>query len=176
MSIYNYKKKTKPALWTTTPSAAEQIELLNAARRMKKDAGAALKRTRALKAKRVRDLDRMARGLRKVKPSRTPKQKAGVAAKAAYRKRVKDWLVGKQCVGCLHAALVFDDDGRRVKMATQCHHKHGRGHRGELLLVEELWLPVCAACHTWIHQHIADARALGLYAPVGQWNERPKVL
>jgi hypothetical protein len=59
--------------------------------------------------------------------------------------------------------------------ATECHHKHGHGHHNELLMVEELWIPVCHNCHDWIHYREPDeARAIHMLAPHGEWNRLPE--
>ena len=50
------------------------------------------------------------------------KRKPSKPSRAAYNRRVKEWLVGKSCAAC----------GER---AAQCHHKHGRGYNNSLLLV-----------------------------------------
>ncbi len=101
------------------------------------------------------------------------------AVRRRYRARVKVWLKSNRvCVACAENYL-FRPHPEGVAMviaparATQCHHKHGRGWRGELLMVESLWLPICDTCQTWIHANIEFARALGLYAPKGQWNKLP---
>lgn len=78
-----------------------------------------------------------------------------------YRARVEEWKRGKVCASCGGINL-------------QCHHKHGRGHRGELLLIEELWIPLCARCHDRVHRNKAEARAKNLFAPLGEWNKMPK--
>jgi len=42
---------------------------------------------------------------------------------------------------------------------TDVHHKKGRG---EYLLDESTWLPVCRECHNWINENNKQAMALGL--------------
>lgn len=155
----NYQRKTKPALWLSV-------------------AGAQMVRSRKKETpdqKRRRELDAMARGLRRVRPSTVAKRKATREQNDRYRNRVREWIKGKQCVGCLISAVHGETDEFPVRRATQCHHKHGRGNRGELLMVERLWTPVCGACHVWIHANVEAARQLGLYAPRGEWNRLPKV-
>lgn len=44
-------------------------------------------------------------------------------------------------------------------MATECHHKAGRGKE---YLNKELWLAVCHACHEWITIHSREAIEMGL--------------
>lgn len=106
----------------------------------------------------------------------------------AYNRRVKEWLQQPEnriCAACdwwrrnwtiasgNYSLKDFPPLAGVARTATQCHHKHGRGFRGGLLMVEELWIPVCAACHRWIHDNPDAARKLNLLAPVGQWNRRP---
>lgn len=43
--------------------------------------------------------------------------------------------------------------------AKEVHHKRGRG---QYLLDETTWLPVCKHCHRWIEDHPKAAKALGL--------------
>jgi hypothetical protein len=43
--------------------------------------------------------------------------------------------------------------------SVDVHHMEGRG--GNFLKVET-WLPVCRACHDWIHTHGRAAEAFGL--------------
>lgn len=158
MSLYGYKKKHKPALWVPSPPKTWDGRVLKP---KKKAVALWVSLEKATTA--TKDSIRRRR-------SRTPQQKKALADRAAYRKRVKEWLVGKQCVGCLLASVAAKNDFI-IRRATQCHHKHGR--RGALLLYEPLWLPVCGPCHDWIHKNIEAARYLGLYAPAGQWERMP---
>ena len=73
-----------------------------------------------------------------------------------YRKRVKEWLVGKRCA-------VYRD-----LLATQCHHIRGR--IGTLLLDERFWFPVSEAGHWLINHRRRLARSKGWLCPIGQWN------
>ncbi|HEU4345892.1 MAG TPA: hypothetical protein VFU31_30440 [Candidatus Binatia bacterium] len=94
--------------------------------------------------------------------------KATAKAKRAYNARVKVWLrENPRCEACPKI------NPFPARPATQCHHKHGRGWRGELLMVESLWIPVCGTCHEWIGGYKEKAIALDLLAPKGQWNELP---
>ena len=93
-----------------------------------------------------------------------------------YNKQVREWLENPENYSCRGCAQRGKDDGNchRISRSEHCHHKHGRGWGGELILVKHLWIPVCAECHMWIHRHPSAARKLGLYAPEGEWNEMPK--
>ena len=99
-----------------------------------------------------------------------------------YNLRVRDWLneSGNRFCKCCrarsnwHGVISLD---AALTLATQCHHKHGRGNHRELLMVESLWIPVCAKCHDWIHNREPErARQLGLLAPRGQYNQLPPEL
>jgi hypothetical protein len=46
-----------------------------------------------------------------------------------------------------------------TKMATDVHHKKGRG---KYLLDTITWLPVCRNCHHWIEEHPKEAKELNL--------------
>jgi hypothetical protein len=58
------------------------------------------------------------------------------------------------------------------KMASQVHHRYGRGHGGcsPLLLWEPGWVSVSSQGHLWIDAHRDEARQRGLLAPRGAWN------
>lgn len=43
--------------------------------------------------------------------------------------------------------------------STDIHHKAGRGKN---YLVVSTWLSICRHCHSWVHEHPADARELDL--------------
>lgn len=137
MSLYGYKKKYRPALWTQSVWSRSSTEFAG-----------------------------------EPKDGRRPPTERSRLAAAAKRKYadaralyLKDHPL---CAACL---LVYP--GGPAAPSEQVHHKHGRGYRDSLLNYEPLWVPVCAGCHDWIHRNIAAARALGLYAPEGQWNRKP---
>lgn len=87
-----------------------------------------------------------------------------------YNERVVTFLQEPQnlfCWCCIARNL-------KAKRSTNVHHKHGRGWRGELQMVEALWIPCCSTCHpAWIDSHREEARAIGMLAPAGQWNKMP---
>lgn len=171
MSIRGYVKRTQPANWTRTPSGARQLAA---------DADRAAVRLKARKADRVkRQESGLAARLARRKPkSGSSYRKAPVkretashrAARAAYLKRRVEWLAEPEQTWCL---CCLNRNGH-LRRATEVHHKHGRGNQSELLMVEDLWLPVCADCHDWIHRREPEAaRRLRLLAPRGQWNKMP---
>ena len=53
-----------------------------------------------------------------------------------------------------------------LKRSEQLHHRLGRG-QGGALMDEANVLPVCAACHRYLTDHPAEARALGISK--GRW-------
>lgn len=143
MSLYGYKPKWEKALWYQNKAADEAIKRHSPPRSRKT-------RIRAV-------------------------SKAKAADKRRYRLRVAVWLTEPNNLLCHACPKIYTwitgDQFEQAAPATQCHHKHGRGHNGELLLHEPLWIPVCAQCHNFIHNNPADARRVGLYAEEGKWNE-----
>ena len=45
--------------------------------------------------------------------------------------------------------------------ATDIHHTYAGANRDAFYLVQSTWLPVCRACHNWVHEHPKEARELG---------------
>lgn len=69
-----------------------------------------------------------------------------------YNERVKVWKVeNPKC-----KAIVSPDCTGETR---DCHHMK---KRGELLMVEKYWLPVCGFCHDWIGRNSDEARQRGL--------------
>jgi hypothetical protein len=110
-----------------------------------------------------------------------PKQTPAAARKA--RKYATEAAVflddHHQCAACV--PVHFDGQMcHRLKSepATDIHHTHGR--LGELLNYKPWWLPVCRACHLWIHGNPLAARLiqargfdLRLLCGEGEWNTKP---
>ena len=160
MSLQNYIKKGKPANWVTAfPGQVRKVSAKP-----------------VVKARQ--------------KPVRR-RSTARIKADRAYNKRVKVWLMEPGNGSCRACELRnpkqdvechFSVDGPAIRgesvvvnFSNQCHHQFGRGHHGELLMVEKFWIPVCSDCHDWIHhREPAKARELGLLAPLGQYNNPPK--
>lgn len=69
-----------------------------------------------------------------------------------YNERVKEWK--KENPKC--KAMVDPDCTGKTR---DCHHMK---KRGDLLMVEKYWLPVCGYCHDWIGRNSDDARRRGL--------------
>lgn len=107
------------------------------------------------------------------------RMKETARTKRIYNARVKEWLKEKLCRLCFlttetDAFKTLRETNNPPRIAVQCHHKHGRGWRGELTLVEHLWIPVCAECHGWIHRNPKWSIQLGFLAPTGEWNKMPR--
>lgn len=87
-------------------------------------------------------------------PKKTPnKQSDKMKVKnQEYSERVKEWK--KENPRC--RAMVDPDCTGETR---DCHHMK---KRGDLLMVEKYWLPVCRACHTWIGDNAEEARNRGL--------------
>lgn len=146
MSLYGYQKKTKPALYMQ--------HFAPPVRSVKRPTPRQPRQTRIRAISKIKATD-----------------------KRRYRARVAVWLTEAGNNSC-HACPKIQSwwTGKelvQINIATQCHHKHGRGWNGELLMYESLWIPVCSGCHNFIHNNPSDARRVGLYAPEGKWNEMP---
>jgi len=69
-----------------------------------------------------------------------------------YNARVKVWkLENPEC-----KAMVSPDCTGETR---DCHHQK---KRGDLLMVEKYWIPVCGFCHDWIGRNSDEARKRGL--------------
>lgn len=165
MSLYSYKPKTKPALWTQVGRVADLRQELAAANELMKSAKALLKKSRKRSAalrKRAKAAF-LARRRGKVAAKRPKRLRARSSAMEArmklYRAAKARFLAAYpscQC-GC----------GRKSK---EIHHKFGR--QGDLLLWETGWIPVCSYCHQFIHSNIDWARQRNLIACPGEWNNQ----
>lgn len=82
-----------------------------------------------------------------------PKSEKQLSLEKQYLKQLKVWM--KKHPFCKAKLKQVGCGG-----ATEdCHHSRGRG---EYLLDESTWVPVCRKCHTWIEAHPEEAKALGL--------------
>ena len=45
--------------------------------------------------------------------------------------------------------------------ATDVHHTYSGADRSVYYLIQSTWLPVCRACHNWVHEHPEQSRELG---------------
>lgn len=111
--------------------------------------------------KRQQQVDAYAAALRKTrpwlfakKPRKPLRQMSAKRAKenAEYAKLRKAFLSERPVCEAYYPDICT---GR----ATQVHHMAGR--RGKMLLARERFLACCARCHTEIHNHPLNARALG---------------
>lgn len=148
MSLWGYKKKTKPALWTQTPAE-----------------------------KRKRELASLSKGLRRVKPSRKPTPKAKDSPeKRLYRAEAREFVraaieAGGRCP--VVAAVKELRDGRKYghpisDKLNEVHHMRGR--LGTLLRDQRFWIALSKQGHRWVHEHPAEARRLGFLCQPGEWN------
>lgn len=150
MSLYGYKKKHRPALWTQTPEE-----------------------------KRRRELDVLARGLRKVKPTRTPRAKHTAQESRLYAAEARAFVAAAVARGetCPVVAAVPElREGKKYgwpisARLNEVHHTRGR--RGPLLRDRRFWLAVSKQGHRWVHANPARARELGFLCPLGQWEVAP---
>lgn len=87
------------------------------------------------------------------------RSKAMAKRMQVYQQQAEEWLGSRMCAnGCMSSA-------------TQVH--HSRGRRGNLLLDKRFWIPLCAQCHRFVHDHPEEARELGLLCAKGDWNKTP---
>lgn len=89
-------------------------------------------------------------------------QKVKLAEYARLKKQWRYIVTNGTCsvAGCLNPA------------DKSPHHVFGRF--GQLLNDTRYWLPVCLQHHRQIHDQPEWARANGLLAPIGQWNNPPQ--
>jgi len=102
-----------------------------------------------------RDAEKLAKKLTSVKPKRVPVRKVSEKQKVKnmeYSERVKVWKVeNPKCKANIENLC--------VGYTQDCHHQK---KRGELLMVEKYWIPVCRPCHDWIRDNSDEARKRGL--------------
>ena len=166
MSLFGYKKKTKPALWKQMQDETDEASGVAKQRREEKEALRRSKERRAAERAFERKRNKPS-GPRKFIATATKPRAADLAA---YRVRRKTWLKEHPvCEACpkLFGLAAVVDKGPHASEAV--HHKRGR--RGKLLLDERHWLAVCDHSHDFIHHNIAIARAADLIAQPGQWEK-----
>jgi len=151
MSLYGYKKKSKPAPWLAAfPSQA--IKTMSRPEKIAK--------------------------LRKfIKPVSDRKRKT----MTEYRERARAFVKaardrGETCpvvaaVEELREGMMY---GHRISAKLNEVH-HMRGRAGSLLLDERFWMAISKQGHRWVHEHMDEARKLGWLCEIGKWNtpERP---
>lgn len=147
--LRGYVKKSKPALWTTVPSARKRLEAAAATRRALKAALLQKKRCEAI-------LEASRR--RKSRPSAfkriAPVSKKRAAERKTYLSLRDEFLMlNCRCERC-------------GKAATEVHHKQGRGRH---YLEVTTWAALCSCCHSWIHENVAEAKAAGWLIGGGDW-------
>ncbi len=154
MSLRGYVKKGKPANWLSVAGAQRRRE----------------------------EMDAMAKGLRRQKPTnlkpllkaRKPGRGSGysLAARAfvaAAAARGENCPVVAACPELAALRFYGHPVSRRLKAV---HHSRGRGHggRGPLLMDERFWIAMSTQGHRWVHDHPAWARERGFMCESGQWN------
>lgn len=171
--LYGYKKKTKPANWTTTPAEVKRRA----------------KEARALQVSQILYgvVKIIKQGLKPIpswpcKPRKRIRRQSSTSRKASagYRTKAALFVAAADQLGvtCPVVALVPElRDGFKYghpisSRITEVHHPYGRGHggRGPLLMDERLWIGMARIGHRYVHNHPAWARANGFLAPVGQYN------
>ncbi len=147
--LRGYVKKSKPALWTTVPSARKRLEAAAATRQAAKAARLAAKRGKAaLEASRRR----------KPRPGAFKRISPVSKKRAGQRKeylKLRDEFLMLRC-RCERCGLA----------ATEVHHKQGRGKH---YLEVATWAALCSKCHNYIHNNVADAKEDGWLIGGGDW-------
>lgn len=158
MSLYGYKRKTRPAPWTTTPAEA----------RMRKDVA-----RRHAEEKADRRADKLwARRRNRIAPVSDRRR----GAMAEYRREARLFVAAAVALGetCPVADSVEVLKERKVdNRLTEVHHVRGRS--GTLLMDKRFWMAVSSAGHAWIHQEAPTAAAeRGWLAGPGEWGDSDK--
>lgn len=143
MSLFGYKKKTKPALWKI-----RQDEI-----------NANLPSQPAEK----KWLGKKPKAKRRVRPISAKKQKSD----RIYRALLVTWNQKPENKHCRVAMKVYG-----LMMDAGCNH-HLRGRLGTLKFDTRFFCPVSYANSIWPHQNIEKARELGLIAASGDWHKAP---
>lgn len=84
-----------------------------------------------------------------------------------YKEMVRIWK--KKNPWCVVCPVVFPT---RFRKRTREPH-HSRGKLGDLLFMQEYWIPICRRCHNWVGDNIGKARELGFICRYGLWNRLP---
>ena len=184
MSIGGYKKKTRPALWTQTPSALAEFEVLH-------DRRAAAKAEK-LRVRSIRKLEkRIERGQRQFERIQKQLARERVAAAvdraalpqpsaSSKRKRVRSVSKRRQvqsrdypaAARAFVAKAIADGKTGPVypgEPLSDNHHIYGR--RGRLLMWKPGWLAVSRRGHRRIEEFPRYARSQGWLGPVGTYND-----
>lgn len=147
MSLWNYKPKTKPALWQTAFPSQVKAQL------------------KPISPKKVW------RGIAMAPPARQKRIRhrsdAGRKADAIYAKAKREWWKQAKDGICPVMKLIF---GKTVPVSKYPHHIRGRS--GPLLYNPKFFLAVSPEGHEWIHKNICEAREKGWLANRGEWNKK----
>lgn len=96
--------------------------------------------------------------LKRTKPMRRVSAKQQ-ACYSHYRVLRKDFLAANPVCEAGAIIVMFGGPDCCTHKATQVHHSMKRGSRTNLV---DSWVPVCAACHSYIEDHKSFARQAGL--------------
>ena len=98
-----------------------------------------------------------------------PKEKKWPSAISKKRRdQLKVYSRKKRAFLKRHKVCQAEIPGVCKKVVDDIH--HSRGRIGELLNLEEFWIPVCRRCHDWINGNPDFARERGLICERGRWN------
>lgn len=180
--IFGYKKTTRPANWTTTPSEVKRRSDLAAKDKALKLIRRYWKRKVDVKSfspswnTRPSGITFRPKAVKRIRSQSKTARKAS----AVYRERARAFVVAADQLGgvCPVFAMVpalrdgFKYGHPISGRITEYHHWAGRGYggRGPLLLDERLGIGLSRLGHRHVHNHPSWARANGFLAPVGQYN------
>lgn len=150
MSLRGYKKKSKPALWTTVPGAKPV-----ATQQRAKPAPKARARIRPVSKRKAKE-------------------------KTLYREEARQFVAAAVRAGgrCPVVATVPElrngvKYGHPISdRLNEVHHTRGRA--GSLLRDQRFWMAVSKQGHRWIHENVEAAQRLGFVCQPGEWNNPPK--
>lgn len=174
MSLYGYKKKGKPALWTTVPDAAAKLAKESAAKQAKKEIAKLWRKKKVYQGGYA--AGSLVNQLPKFKPRiRRVSKKRQVTGKV-YREKAQAFIAAAIARGetCPVVAKIPElrngvKYGHPVcNRLNEIHHTRGRA--GSLLLDERFWLPLSKQGHRWVHENMNEARKHGWLCELGKWN------
>jgi hypothetical protein len=148
---FNYKPKTKKALWTGTPSGKRSLRSAAAHKQKSADKRKASCSRKLSQQKSIR--------------CETPKH---AKADRLYNAQAKKHLFNDG-IGRLDMVALALNQGA---IKATCIH-HARGRLGTLKFDERFWIPTTMQNSLWPHTHISAARRLNLIAQTGEWHVAP---
>lgn len=154
MSLYGYKPKTKPALWTQLPKRGKTLCEVFA------------KEARDAERAKAKAAAKLAKHFAKAKPPRKRVSRTSDAQRvrnAAYKPVAAAYKENNPLCHCCGPFFYWP-----ARATTDVH--HSRGKLGALLCDTRFFFAVCRECHNWIGDHPDWARAIGLLCEPGDWN------